>query len=506
MMDKVALHAPAGSVGDKLAAPILGWNRFWFQPADPTTLGFIRILAGLFALYTHLAYSWDLHQFFGADAWMTVATANHQRLDAPRPPNATGWYGLEPTAPPLPPDVERRDKVLDELATFPDLAAADQSRILSYLKMPIPPDNADWGPWTSLSAYLVAMPPDDSKFAPRNRALVAQFVEGLPKAKAERADVITYIKEWNIDPRQVNRGSVRWSLWFHLTQPGWMVFAHCIVVVIFVLFTIGFCTRITSVLAWLAALSYVQRAPNVLFGGDTMMVILLLYLMIGPSGAALSVDRWLAHWWAARNARRLGLPESEWAAPQPMVSANFALRLIQVHFCIIYFSAGTSKLMGASWWNGQAIYYTMANYEFSPLRYGYFHGFLQWLSGHRLLWEIFMGTGTFGTLILELTLPLLIWNRKLRMPFVLWSMMLHISIAIFMGLVVFSLLMATMVFSFVPGETTRWMLNGVLVLLRRKPLPAPAAPVEEPPVESEASHEEEAHATVTAVKTKRGRK
>ena len=32
------------------AGRIKAWDRFWFRPADPTTLGLIRILAGLMLL------------------------------------------------------------------------------------------------------------------------------------------------------------------------------------------------------------------------------------------------------------------------------------------------------------------------------------------------------------------------------------------------------------------------------------------------------------------------
>src|SRR5262245_7129561 len=37
-----------------------GWDRFWFQPANPTTLGLIRICAGLLIFYIHLAYTPNL--------------------------------------------------------------------------------------------------------------------------------------------------------------------------------------------------------------------------------------------------------------------------------------------------------------------------------------------------------------------------------------------------------------------------------------------------------------
>ena len=66
------------------------------------------------------------------------------------------------------------------------------------------------------------------------------------------------------------------------------------------MFTLGLFTRVTSVLTWLAAASFLHRDPQVLFGQDTMMNILLVYLMIANGGAALSLDRVIARYRAAR--------------------------------------------------------------------------------------------------------------------------------------------------------------------------------------------------------------
>src|SRR5258708_30168395 len=59
------------------------WNRFWFRPTDPSTLGFMRIAAGLLVVYLHLAYSRDLIAFFGENAWLDVATARETHRDQP---------------------------------------------------------------------------------------------------------------------------------------------------------------------------------------------------------------------------------------------------------------------------------------------------------------------------------------------------------------------------------------------------------------------------------------
>ena len=45
-------------------AAVAGWNRFWFAPTDPATLGLIRLFGGAMIFYTHLVWSKDLLGFF----------------------------------------------------------------------------------------------------------------------------------------------------------------------------------------------------------------------------------------------------------------------------------------------------------------------------------------------------------------------------------------------------------------------------------------------------------
>jgi hypothetical protein len=200
------------------------------------------------------------------------------------------------------------------------------------------------------------------------------------------------------------------------------------------------------------AISYIQRAPTSLFGMDTMMNLLMLYLIIAPSGAALSVDRLWNRYWATRQALRKRRPAPALTGPAPRVSANLALRCIQVNVCIIYLAAGLSKLQGQAWWNFNAVWLTMANPEFSPLHIELYTAFLRFLCEHRLFWELFMTGGVTLTLIMEIGFPFLVWTRRLRWFVLTMAVMLHIGIAVFMGLNTFSLMMLTLVLSFLPQE------------------------------------------------------
>src|SRR5436305_14433842 len=120
--------------------------------------------------------------------------------------------------------------------------------------------------------------------------------------KIEKKEILT----WDgLNPsRAYSQGYFAWSIFFHLTNPTWIWIAHLANLCIFFFLTIGFCTRVVSVLAWLAALSYIQRSPVSLFGQDTILNLVLIYLMIGPSGAALSVDSLIRRYLFTRRALR----------------------------------------------------------------------------------------------------------------------------------------------------------------------------------------------------------
>ena len=371
------------------------WNRFWFNPADPTTLGLIRICGGLLVLYLHIAYTYDLQAIFGSHAWVDTQMMDEFRKEYPVPAPPLGWQNSSSVTPPQTSEDEH------------------------------------------------------------------------------------YTEKWGINPSLLlGKGrTYLCSIWFHLTDPTWMLVVHCAVLAIMFCFAIGFCTRVMAVLTWAAMLSYVQRGPATLFGMDAMTMIVILYLTIGPSGAALSVDRLITRYWLARRARRQHLPIPKFGPPEPSVSANVAIRLLQIHFCIIYFISGLSKLQGGAWWNGTAVWLTMANYEFSPMRMKLYMDALRFIAVRRWLWELVTTGGTYFTLAFEISFPFLIWTRWGRPVVIAAAVFMHLGIAFCMGLVTFSMVMLTGVLSFVPPEVVRGLLDrlgqSLRSLTRRQIAPGP---------------------------------
>ena len=297
-----------------------------------------------------------------------------------------------------------------------------------------------------------------------------------PRTAQEAADIDAYIIRWGVDPRLLlSKGQPVWSIWFHVTDPTWMMAAHAGIVLCSFLFMIGLGTRITAALTWFGALCYIHRASASLFGVDTMMTVLLLYLMIGPSGAVLSVDRVLARWWA----RRHGLPEP---AVTASVSANLALRLIQVHVCIIYLSAGLAKLQGQTWWTGIAPWGTLANFEYAPMHLPAYVETLRWLAKTRWLYEAAMTAGTLGTLAFEIGYAFLIWRPGTRTLFLWMAVLLHLVIGMFMGLRTFSLMMLAFNMAFLSPATVNWAVSKLTPQRWRSEPPEPPEPVAHEPV------------------------
>ncbi|HEX5442867.1 MAG TPA: HTTM domain-containing protein [Pirellulales bacterium] len=237
-------------------------------------------------------------------------------------------------------------------------------------------------------------------------------------------------------PGQVNYA---WSIFWWIDSPAALWAAHLLGLAVFALLMLGLASRVMSVLAFLITVSYVNRVPGALFGLDQINGMLAMYLMIGPCGDAFSLDRL----WASR--RRAG-PRG----PAPAsTSANIAVRLIQIHMCVIYFFAAMGKLRGESWWQGDALWGSFANLEYQSLD-------MTWMA----TWPVTMALFTQATVYWELFFCVLVWPRLTRPLMLALAVPVHLGIALCMGMMTFGLVMLIGCLSFVPPSLIRRLLSG----------------------------------------------
>ncbi len=241
--------------------------------------------------------------------------------------------------------------------------------------------------------------------------------------------------------RDMHVGGYAWSyLWF-VESPFWLWVLHVTALVIFALLTVGLFTRVVSILAWIVTVSYCQRLTGAFFGLDQVNAMLAMYLMVGPSGAVYSLDRW--------RARRAGQ-----GTVGPTISANLAIRLIQLHLCVIYLFGGIAKMRGEMWWDGSAVWYAVANLEYQSIDMTWlvhYPGFIALLSHLTVFWETFYCA--------------LVWPRQTRPVVLAVAVAVHGGIACCLGMITFGLAMLIVNLAFVPPE----LVHRLLARSRRAP-------------------------------------
>jgi hypothetical protein len=180
-----------------------------------------------------------------------------------------------------------------------------------------------------------------------------------------------------------------------------------------VLLLAGWQTRFAALVAWLAHMALKTTGSTSIYGVDDFAHIALFYCIWMPVGFAWSLDRYNG---------------SVSDAPTPL--ARLALRVLQLHLCIVYLSSGVEKATGEQWWNGEAIWRSVMRPDLAVFD-------LSWLAGLPVLAMVLC----WGTLMVEVGYVLMIWHRRTRLPWAAATMGLHLGIAVFLGLWSFGLLM-----------------------------------------------------------------
>ncbi len=235
--------------------------------------------------------------------------------------------------------------------------------------------------------------------------------------------------------RDFTGGSPFQASHFHWLNSAWWLWGtHAVCLLILVAFTIGFWTRITSVLAFLVVVSYANRASGALFGLDQINGFLTMYLAIAPCGVMYSWDAY----------RQKPGQASLSAEANRFTMATIATRLMQLHLCVVYLFAGLGKLQGVAWWDGTAIWGAFASYEYQTLDMTWMVH-LPWLVNILTLVSVFW----------ELSYPFLVWPRLTRPVYLLMAVLLHLGIGLCMGMITFGLIMIFANLAFLPPELTQ---------------------------------------------------
>ncbi|MGW4163345.1 HTTM domain-containing protein [Streptomyces sp. NPDC004788] len=274
----------------------------------------------------------------------------------------------------------------------------------------------------------------------------------------------------------------------------WFETVYALAVLSAVLLLVGWRTRAVSVVFMAGVLSLQNRAIFMGDGGDNVVHIMSLYLVltrcaqvwsldarraargkgedrfVGPLlwtvlGGFLLAATWFSditgEWWLLVLLWVLWLGHGLWwlvcryAPDEPRtlldVVANLAhnttLVVIMAEVCLIYATAGWYKVQGSRWQDGTALYYPLHLDYFSP-----------WPALSGLLGD--SGTMvlllTYGTVIVQVAFPFTLFNRKVKNVLLAAMMLEHAGIALLLGLPFFSLAMIAADAVFLPTGFLVW--------------------------------------------------
>lgn len=206
------------------------------------------------------------------------------------------------------------------------------------------------------------------------------------------------------------------------------------------LFAFGWRTRISSLLFCFTVVALENRSPLLTDGGDNVLVLMSVFLCFTRCGRHWSLDarrRALNEQRPRADAEVPEIPEwrRELAAVREQAANlvhNGAVLVIAFQVCVIYATAGFTKVQGSMWQDGSAMGYVLHLRWFQP-----WPGLDATLLGHPLILTLI----GYVTVFVQAGFPFAVFSPRLKYPSLVVIAGMHLSIAVLLGLPYFSLFM-----------------------------------------------------------------
>lgn len=187
---------------------------------------------------------------------------------------------------------------------------------------------------------------------------------------------------------------------------------------------LGLFTRPAAIATWFLHLTAVKSADLLSYGMDNLTTIGLFYLMLSPLPDHLSLD-W--QWRKSRLKHRDLL--------------GFWRRVLQTHVCLIYFFSGIAKCLGLGWWNGTNLWRALTRPPFDLIS-----------ADILVRFKHFLPITGVAVWVLEIGYPFFIWHRRLRRPWIIAILLMHVGVGVTMGMYLFASIMIVLnLAAFGPG-------------------------------------------------------
>lgn len=261
-----------------------------------------------------------------------------------------------------------------------------------------------------------------------------------------------------------------WSLLFHLPQTRSAVeVCYWAAVLSGAALLLGVLPRLAALSLFIWLVSFQNRNLLINDGEDALLRVLIFLLIFIPSGRCWALQSLLGRAWrrdAGRTPREPacaaggGVVAGSVAASRvscklkavpPCAVAGWGRRLIQLEMTGMFLSAGLCKLGGHAWLDGTALYYVARLDDF----FGKFP-----VPDVTVDHPLTVAALTWGVLLIELAVPLLIWFRQTRRGCLLVLLLFHLANEWTMHLFLFHWIMLCGWLSFLEPEDYAWLFSA----------------------------------------------
>lgn len=232
-----------------------------------------------------------------------------------------------------------------------------------------------------------------------------------------------------------------------------VTFVFFLLVISALMVTVGYLTRFSTVVLWLALMAMNNANPFIFNGGDGLLRISSFFLMFSPCDKSLSLDKVLRR--RSQTPAEFNQQDAQ-VLQQPELASPWAQRLIQIQIALVYWQAFWGKTVGAHWQDGTAVYYVTHLTELQRIQ-------IPFIFNNLLLCRIF----TWGTLLFEGAFWSLIWFKPLRYPLLITGIALHLGIDIAINLPIFSWAMISSYILFCEPAAVQRCLDWINRILSR---------------------------------------
>ena len=205
----------------------------------------------------------------------------------------------------------------------------------------------------------------------------------------------------------------------------WFIFPYIGIIILNIL---GIGRTFTAVLLFVMVYLLHNINTTIINGGDIFARLILFYLIFADSYRYFTIFKQGFH--------------SEEKKKLLNLFSNLAAFSIMLQLCLGYFVLGLTKLIDPLWRSGEAFYYILMNERYMGTPYN------QWIAQHK--WIDY--SVNYGTIFFELLFPLLIWFKKLRMPFLVAGLLFHLGIYVFLMIYGFQIVFLLTYGLFLPND------------------------------------------------------